>query len=268
MRASRTSWLVAILATGLLTGCGDQSDPAPTADPPDSAPVATPSQSPGLPVLELAGEPVVNCGEALPWPVSAMPRGVPGPLDDTEIRRLFRDALDGPASMEFEHVLPDGVGSDYRTLASTDDTVILGLGEWTARGPLDGRGWAATIRLEDGDWTISGFGDCHIEREYVEGHARVSIATAEPAGPRSVRLGILEQACTSGRDPLPHLHEPAVVETDDSVTVYLSTEPVRGGANCIGPAPTPYTLELDRPIGTRTLLDGSTYPARQVRVRE
>lgn len=260
--------VAALLAT--MTGCGSTgSDPAesPAADSTSGGfPSATASPAPGLPVMELAGEPVVTCREPLGWPVSAMPDGVPGPIEDGELRDIFAGALDGPAGMEFEHVLTDGVDSDYRFLASTDDLVVLGLGAWTTSGPVRGAAWTATLELDGGEWDFLGFGDCQLERQYAEGHARVDVATAERSGPHRLRLGIVEQDCTSGRDPLPYLHEPAVVESEEAVTVYFSSEPVRGGASCQGNPEASYTLELDEPLGDRVLLDGSTYPLRQVRL--
>lgn len=57
-----------------------------------------------------------------------------------------------------------------------------------------------------------------------------------------------------------------MVESEEAVTVYFSSEPVRGGASCRGNPEASYTLELDEPLGDRVLLDGSTYPLRQVRL--
>ncbi len=41
-----------------------------------------------------------------------------------------------------------------------------------------------------------------------------------------------ERECTSGRDPQRFLHEPVVVETGASVTIYWTSVPPKGGQNC------------------------------------
>lgn len=179
--------VAALLAT--MTGCGSTgSDPAesPAADSTSGGfPSATASPAPGLPVMELAGEPVVTCREPLGWPVSAMPDGVPGPIEDGELRDIFAGALDGPAGMEFEHVLTDGVDSDYRFLASTDDLVVLGLGAWTTSGPVRGAAWTATLELDGGEWDFLGFGDCQLERQYAE----AMLGSTSPLPSDRVRAG-------------------------------------------------------------------------------
>jgi hypothetical protein len=80
----------------------------------------------------------------------------------------------------------------------------------------------------------------------------------------SPTVGVTEIECTSGRDPSAFLNEPYVVETEESVTVYWTSEPPRGAQNCIGNRPVDRTLTLDEPLGERELLDGSVYPPHPV----
>ena len=75
-----------------------------------------------------------------------------------------------------------------------------------------------------------------------------------------VIVDVHETACTSARDPGPFLDEPAVVSTDESVTVYWTSEPPVGGANCPGNPTSQQVLTLDEPLGDRPLLDGSRWP--------
>jgi hypothetical protein len=49
---------------------------------------------------------------------------------------------------------------------------------------------------------------------------------------------------------------------DDSVTVVMTTRPRTGVGTCQENEPTPFVLELPEPLGGRTLLDGSSIPAR------
>lgn len=69
------------------------------------------------------------------------------------------------------------------------------------------------------------------------------------------------QACTSGNPSAGGILPPQITETASSVKVTFFTKPLpRGGYSCQAVAGAPYTVKLGRPLGTRTLLDGDTYP--------
>ncbi|WP_313556010.1 hypothetical protein, partial [Miniimonas arenae] len=87
---------------------------------------------------------------------------------------------------------------------------------------------------------------------------------------------LIEAACTFARDPSPYLREPVVTETDDAVTITWSSS-----FTPVGEEPTPEkplqamdcpanpvvtrTVTLAAPLGDRALLDGSSWPARDIR---
>jgi hypothetical protein len=73
-----------------------------------------------------------------------------------------------------------------------------------------------------------------------------------------------ELQCASGRDPSEFLEDPRVEETPESVTVFWTSQPVVGGADCQGNPSVERTIELDEPLGDRQLLDGSSYPPSPV----
>jgi hypothetical protein len=82
----------------------------------------------------------------------------------------------------------------------------------------------------------------------------------QPAG--DAQLGEVLQHCTGSRDPNPYLHEPVVVETEESVTLYWTSTPPEGGNTCPGNPSVRVSVTLERPLGGRTVLDGFEYPPR------
>jgi hypothetical protein len=114
---------------------------------------------------------------------------------------------------------------------------------------------------------VAGWGDCRLRPVLEAGAAwaRVSASTAalDPEA-TSVPVQVTETECTSSRDPEPHLRKPVVVETDETVTVYWTTEEATGGQKCPGNPPAERVVELDGPLGDRAVLDGSTWPATPV----
>ena len=92
--------------------------------------------------------------------------------------------------------------------------------------------------------------------------------TAPPDGldrsTTDLTLLVNERACTSGRDPRPHLSDPTIIEQDDLVVVSWTSQRPRGAQNCIGNTPVEQVVHLDEPLGDRLLLDGSTWPAMKV----
>lgn len=125
------------------------------------------------------------------------------------------------------------------------------------------------LERQDGRLRVTGSSDsCGARPALPAGSEWAQIAlpdrTASPDG-TSVDVLVSEVECTSARDPEPYLAaEPVIVETDEDVTVYWTTEEIAGGATCPGNPWVERTLRLDRPLGERELLDGSTWPHRPV----
>lgn len=252
MRVRR--WVPLAAALAVVTACGSQSE-VDSADRPDE---------PALPVLTADGEILVNCGGDAHWPPSAMAAGLPGVLSDDEALHTFQHLLDDPRTGPEAglSLFPDGVDVPWRVLYDGGDTVTIGLGEWTEQGP---RADATYLSLERaGDvWEAAGWGDCQLASALKPG-LEWAEATSVREDSGSLVLQVNERQCASARDPEPYLHEPVVVETDDAVTIYWTTTPVVGGADCPGNPSVERTVELEAPLGSRTVLDGSTYPPRPV----
>ena len=71
-----------------------------------------------------------------------------------------------------------------------------------------------------------------------------------------------ELSCASGQPPGERLQAPVVVETSTTVTITLLVGRL-GNADCQSNPAVPVVVRLTSPLGSRTLLDGSTYPATQ-----
>jgi hypothetical protein len=114
-------------------------------------------------------------------------------------------------------------------------------------------------------WAADSYGPC-TPRPHVSDD--VSVAEwwadpdADPIGPRSERIRALvhEQACANGQSAEGRILPPTIVYGTDEVTVTVIVQSIVGGAECPGNPRTPYTIELDEPLGDRTLLDGGQLP--------
>ena len=226
--------------------------------------------SPG-PLVLVDGEVQVSCGGDDGWSPSTMADGVPDVMTDAEAVQGFRAMLADPRlgeELRLSRVFPDDPAeTDWRVLTGDDSGVVLGLGRWTADGPPRDGVTSMTVGPEDGEWRLTGMGECQLAPLLDDGSAWVDVSAPDGGLDRTTTeptVDVTERECASGRDPSEFLHDPHVVETDESVTVYWTSEPPRGAGNCMGSLPVEETLSLDEPLGDRELLDGSVYPPRTV----
>ena len=138
----------------------------------------------------------------------------------------------------------------------------------------------ASLEWQGDSWRAASWsGTCRARPFLPEGADWAQLALpGEPAGPAEpadqsdataqvdhrVDLLVSEVACTSARDPEPHLAEPVVVETAGAVTIYWTTERMVGDATCPGNPWVPRSVQLQEPLGDRALFDGSTFPPELV----
>lgn len=83
------------------------------------------------------------------------------------------------------------------------------------------------------------------------------------SGSTRIPIEVMERSCADGRSADGRIAPPEIVYGDDAVVVTVRVIPVAGGATCPSNPPTPYTLELEEPLGDRALLDGATDPPRE-----
>jgi hypothetical protein len=219
----------AALALAVLSACGDPQAAAPGGSQPASS------------------ELQYGCGAGGTFTAQDIGEG-PEPSEDIlEALRDLRQTMDGA-------MLPE----DGWTVVSESGSTT------TLLAPQDGRfGFASASFDKEGDgWDPAGWGDC-TPRLAMLGKSVLRWAFTEsshPPEPGATELAVLvtEVECSSGRK-LEGLIEPDITYGNDRIEVVL-TAPGGIGGNCIGTAPTEYTLELDEPVGQREVIDMSVYP--------
>lgn len=82
-----------------------------------------------------------------------------------------------------------------------------------------------------------------------------------PADATSFTVLATEMACASGRQLGDQLLGPDVVESDDAIRITFAAIPLSGGADCPTNPPTAVTIELDEPVGDRSIVDGRALDA-------
>jgi hypothetical protein len=241
--------LVGCMLGGLLAACGE-------AEP------GTTEAGPDLPVVMEDGEVLVSCGGEPGWVPSAMAEGIQPEVPRSEIEAaLDAVATDPELSVETSRVLPQGGRTPWKLLAQDGDRLTIALGDWTVDGPARE---AMTMSLErDGDgWRWTGHGNCWNLAPVLRDGMWVHVSSEGPLDTASttVTVDVQEIACTSSRDPVPHLDDPVLVTTATDVTVYWTSRLPDGAQSCPGNPTASQTMTLDEPLGDRRLLDGSRWP--------
>ena len=85
---------------------------------------------------------------------------------------------------------------------------------------------------------------------------------------RSIFVAVHEQACTGGRNPIPHLDDPEVKYLDKRVVISLWIESLEGVHTCPSNPIGKLKVHLPGPLGARKLYDGSSHPPRKVKPGE
>lgn len=218
-----------------------------------------------------AAETRLSCGGEQPgWPVSAMDGGIDSRFDADNLAMAL-EALATEAGIDAPRAL-QRVSVDkapWFVLAETRTTVTVATGGWDGTGP-DRDAQIVYLERAGAHWKARGWGDCRNLAPVIKpGLQWVQINAAPDLDPSSAELSVMvsEAECTSGRDPRPFLRMPTIVESDDSVTLFWTSEAPEGANNCTGNRPVPQPLQLKEPLGDRVLLDGSTWPARPIATR-
>jgi hypothetical protein len=127
--------------------------------------------------------------------------------------------------------------------------------------------WYVTVAADTGGgWRDSEYGECRLEvrlpttMTYAEW--RLDPKHPVSTGATTVTVLATELACASGKPPGSRLQTPVVVETDASVTITLLVRK-QGSADCPSNPEFRVVVALKAPLGSRSLLDASTYPATE-----
>jgi len=232
MRVTAAALALAVVALAGSCGTGDQT----TTDAPDDARVSCGPGGQGFPA------------EALDGPTGAEESDTP---EAAGLRSLIEN--------------PDGIGelprTDWRLLDRDDDHVTFGAES------VDGL-TVVSLRREGDRWKFSG--SAHgcpdlmvVPPEGLSAAVWWRDPDADDSGDdRVLHVFATDPNCASGRPTGDRLRPPTLETTDDEVVITFTAEPVTGDQSCPGHPPTPYQVQLDEPIGERTLLDGTYWPPR------
>ncbi len=230
------------------------ASPAPGSPDASVAPSPAGSSSPApAPSGAANADPTLVCGEGgVEFKASVLeaPAELTGP--DQAIAAL-RSYLAGG-------VYPGMPADGWRTVVASDASVTF-LTQGTATW------WFVTMTPDlAGSWQDSEEGECRLAvrlpttMSYAEWH--LDPKHPPKPGDSSVNVLATEMSCANGRPPGERLQAPLIVETGTTVTITLLVRRL-GNADCPSNPEVPVVVRLTTPLGTRALLDGSTYPAAE-----
>jgi hypothetical protein len=143
-------------------------------------------------------------------------------------------------------------------------------------GPIDPASWGATWldlavaervgplgRSGRPTWRVRPLEVCVMHREFARGEARwamVGLDPEHPARPSDTHVNVLVRTANCGP---PGGERVTLLKQEydvDTVGLILGVLPARPGASCAGDSLTPFTVDLDRPLGDRALIDPRFYP--------
>lgn len=95
----------------------------------------------------------------------------------------------------------------------------------------------------------------------------VTLDRSLPPAPESHRVALLvtEFDCNSGQNAEGRVEVIKLTETESTVEVVLGVRPSgKQSASCQGNPATPVTVDLERPLGNRSILNAAVVPAREI----
>lgn len=270
MRAHRAAAAAIALAIGTaLTACA-----APAADPP-ADPVADPETG----LVHIGGEVALTCGGGSPanaFPASALEGGIE-PADPSGIAAAL-DALAAEAGIDAPPALQGTTAAEapWIVLRETTQEALVAVGDWGPQGPGSPEDMTVSLERDGETWDAVAWGNCWLTPALAQEHTFWTALGAPDVADSDTELTlqVMERSCTGGREPDEFLREPVVVETAEDVTVYWTSGYYVGdppadadqmGWACPGNPFVERTVSLEAPLGERPVLDGSTWPARDVR---
>ncbi|MFD2028589.1 hypothetical protein [Promicromonospora aerolata] len=249
MRRSRLVQVWAVFLVGLVGGC------------------AQPGTAGGAAGVGTSGEPRGYLCHGTPVPAAVLTDGATA----DELGDEAAAALDGASVPAIE---PE----QWRVLTETSTRVYL-IRELPEPRDSDGEqrthellGIEWTDQTEEGGegWQLWQHGDCALRYDLGElGDAIVGLDPDNPPDAASSEVPVLvtEIDCASGKPADGRVRVEHLVELEDRVELVIGVEaPPGDGQNCPSNPPTPFTIELDEPLGNRTLVDVAVYPERELAV--
>ncbi|MBW3562880.1 MAG: hypothetical protein KY437_10335 [Actinobacteria bacterium] len=248
IREVQVRLLLIVMTLGLLTACGGSPPPV--------------VSDPGVRTA------TYTCGS-----VTLTPRQLDEapPADDLD--------ADARAALDGVEVPPIDPGDGWVVLSATsvELAMIRELDEPQGNGPGDVRTHEflavrtseGATNVPDGAWVLDATGTCTPRIDLGELGAADLVLAEEPSpDDREVRLAVFERACASGRSADGRVEVVRQTLTDDQLRLVVGVRAASGAQECPGNPATPVTIELDDPLGERTVVDATTLPPQQLPVDE
>lgn len=169
---------------------------------------------------------------------------------------------------------------DWRVVQREDEHVGLlrSLDEPFDNGPGDVREYFSmslmqmkdTAGVPDGGWMRTSMGPCSPRLVPPEGIGSATLQLAAQPTPDATTLDLLvtEGACASGQPAEGRIELLDLTETDTQVEIRVGVQPLPGAQTCPGNPATPYSVELDSPVGQRSVINAGVIPPRPIPVAE
>ncbi|MEM9894196.1 MAG: hypothetical protein AAF962_25365 [Actinomycetota bacterium] len=125
----------------------------------------------------------------------------------------------------------------------------------------------ATFSREDDSLVLEVANNCNLQFNS-EGLSIASfrLDPSQPLDPESRQVPVLftEKACAGGGALAGREVRPSVVEMTDRIEIVVFVEAPQGPQSCPGNSEVSWTVELESPVGSRTIADASAIPSRRV----
>ncbi|MDG2026718.1 MAG: hypothetical protein P8J50_06385 [Acidimicrobiales bacterium] len=218
--------------------------------------MAPPSvDEPFIVMADAGDDPLVTCSGSGPFPLSALegPPDVDPDSDDPLHQVLLSSTFEGgqPTPQEGWRTLwRTGEAAEFYLLGDTSFFLV--------RFDFVAAGWVG-----DGH-SSGGPPGCRIMLALPDGVDIMNVALDpdSPPDPTSTTLHLLvnQRACSGGSSGVENMRPPEIIESDTEIRVAIAVVPPEGNQTCPGNPPAPIEMELDSPIGDRTILDGLRVP--------
>jgi hypothetical protein len=209
----------------------------------------------------------VNCGRseydpaevADAPPASSLPAGPAGAVDDGGA-----PAFDSSQDWKVVHQSDDRVD----LIRELDEPFDNGGGDVRTHESVTLERITGSPNVPDGTWLRMSAGRCaqRLVTDDDLGYADLTLPDTPSPDDTSVDLLVHERACASGHSAEGRIELDELTQTTEQVRLRIGVRRRDGDQNCLGNPPTPFTIELDGPLGDREIVDALMVPPRPVTV--
>lgn len=153
----------------------------------------------------------------------------------------------------------DGVSAEdgWRIVWEKGDRVLVVAPNPTGEHPYQ----SAVFERAGSSWDPQGWGDCS-PTVIVGDRSPVLWKLEDQPSEEATELAVVleERACSGGRGLNADNIEIDIDYTEDSIAILVSADPLEDGFYTCPLNPSSFTIELDEPVGDRSLVDTAVYP--------